>query len=750
MPELHGAILSDISIGGKSFRVLRFEMEEKVSELGFVECEFFDDAGSLPRPLEIIDKKAVFSLQRHDGAQVRRFAGRIISAELGPDNDDVLFMRVIVAPVFWNLKKRAGCRIFQHKSGPDIVRQVLTDAGISDSEQEFRLVSDHPEREYTVQYRESDLDFVLRLCFEEGISFAVHTIGDAEKIIFFDNPKGMGDIEGETVLPFFEQFGFEGSADRIFSIQRTHSVVSDKVYVRDYNFEKPALDLKGEAESTDDGPHPLEVYSYPARAADNDAANRIARILLDSIQAGRDVVEGESGSLALVPGLCFSLDSHPYEPMNENYLIVRSHISGSRPRTFDAGSGRNDRMVCKFWAIPTEKSPLVPERRERAQVIPGAQTGFITGPSGSEIHTDSAGRVKVFFHWDREGKKDDTSSLWIRTSQVPIGGSVLLPRVGWEVNLRFHEGDPDRPAVMGRVYNALTPPPYGLPKQCASSSLQTATTPGGGSSNEIRMGDDKGKEEMFFNASKDMSLKVNNNSTESVGHDSKKTVGSNQSQNVTNSVTQSIGSNQSISVGGNQDIKVETFKVDDIGGDHSLQIGGNRDMKIGGDHKQDVGGSSSLSVGGNKIDLVVGSVSESVLGSYTHQVGAAKIEMSLGDRVLTVQGSNSQTVGALNVIATKGGRGVDISGSMMSKTGGAQGFLLNGDKTVNAGGTLTEVAAGASIIKADNVIFEADGLLSFVMGASTITLTPASVSIAGVSIKIEGATAETSALILDN
>lgn len=750
MPELHGAILSEIAIEGKTFRVLRFELEEELSALGSLLCEFFDDTAPLPRPSEIIDKKAVFSLSRSDGSQARRFAGRIISAELGPDNDDILFMRVEIAPVFWNLKKRAGCRIFQKQSVPDIVKQVLTDADISSVSQDWRMGEEHAERLYTVQYRESDFDFVLRLLFEEGISFAVHTPGDEEKIVFFDNPKGIGDIEGEAMLPFLEQFGVEGSADRIFSIERVQWVTSDKVYVRDYNPEKPALDLSGQAESQDDGPHVLETYIYPGRTADAGEASRMAKLFLDSIQARRDRVQGETGSLALKPGFCFTLEDHPYEPMNEQYLIVRSVISGSRPRAFELGGRRNDRMSCKFYGIPTQKSPLRPERRERAQVIPGAQTAVVTGAPGSEVHTDAAGRVKVLFPWDREGEKDDTSSLWIRTSQVPIGGSVLLPRVGWEVNLRFNEGDPDNPMVMGRMYNALTPPPYGLPGRCASSSLQTATTPGGGSTNEIRMGDDKGKEEMFFNASKDMSTKVNNNKTESIGHDSKKKVGSNQSQNVTNSQTSSVGGNQSLSVSGNQDVKVETKMVDQVGGDHTLDIGGNRDMKIGGDHKQDVAGSSSLSVGGNKIDLVVGSVSESTLGSYTHDVGAAKIEMCLGDRVLTVGGSNTLNVGAVNVIAAKVARGVDVGGSLMAKTAGAQGFVASADKNINAGGTLTEVAAGASIIKASSVVFEANALLSLVMGASTITLTPASVSIAGVSIKIDGATAETAALILDN
>ncbi|AUX42166.1 hypothetical protein SOCE26_035930 [Sorangium cellulosum] len=756
MADQHIMALSSVSVEGKTFQVLRFELAEQLSELTHLECDLIDDAALLPRPKELLGKRAVFTLSRSNDTQTRTFAGTVVLAELLPDSDDVPALRLLVAPALWNLEQRADCRIFQEMSAVDIVKQVLEGAGVTARQQDWRVTEPHPPRVYTVQYRETDLDFVHRLLAEEGIYFAIHMKDEEDVAVFCDSPTGLDDIEGATTLPFYQDFGADGFADRVVRLSRAVSVKSDKTFVRDYDPEKPSLKLEASAEGTDPGSHALEIYEYPARAADVSAAERLAKVLLDAAQAERDVVRGETGSLALLPGRRFSIEGHPYDPLNQEYLVIRARIAGSRPRSFEIAGGNVDdgvrdlRTSCEFWGVPTGSTRYRPPRRARERVIPGTQTAMTTGPSGQEIHTDAAGQVKVSFHWDRSGKKDDTSSRWIRTSQVPTGGSMLLPRVGWEVTVRHLEGDADRPFVMGRVYNALTPPPYALPKEAAKSSLQTATTPGGGSSNELRMSDTKGGEEMFMNASKDMSTEVKNNATESIGNDHKKKIGADQSTNVTNSMTTSVGSNQTISVSGNQSMKVETFHVDDIGGDHALSIGGNRDMKIGGDHKRDVAGSSTLDVSGNQIDLVVGSVTDQTLAAYDHNVGAALIELALGHRSVTVQGDRSETAAGAKVIAVKAGRGVQVGGSMNVKVGGAIVNVANGDRVESSLGTYTELAGGAQIVKANNVVFQADAALTLVMGASILSLTPASVAILGVSAKLDGDVSDAAALVIDN
>ncbi|MDC0681286.1 type VI secretion system Vgr family protein [Sorangium atrum] len=757
MADHHVLAIPSLSVEGKIYRVLRFELTEQLSELTRLECELLDDEAALPRPKEVLGKRAVFTLSRSDDTQTRSFAGTIVLAELVPDPDDVPTLRIEVAPALWNLGQRSDCRIFQDKSAVDIVKEVLEGAGVPASQQDWRVTEPHPTRVYTVQYRERDLDFVHRLLAEEGIYFAIHMRDEEDVIVFGDSPTGLEDIEGATSLPFFQDFGAEGFADRVVRLSREVSVRSDKVFVRDYDPEKPSTKPEASAEGSDPGEHVLEIYEHPARTADAGVAERLAKVLLDSVQAERDVVRGESGSLALLPGRRFSVDGHPYDPLNQEYLVIRARIAGSRPRNFElsgragAEDGARDlQSICEFWGVPTGTTRYRPPRRAREQVIPGAQTAMTTGPSGQEIHTDAGGHVKVAFHWDRSGKKDDTSSRWIRTSQVPTGGSMLLPRVGWEVTVRHVEGDADRPFVMGRMYNALTPPPYALPKEAGKSSLQTVTTPGGGSTNELRMSDAKGGEEMFINASKDMSTEVKNNATESIGNNHKKKIGADQTTNVTNSMTTSVGSNQTLSVSGNQSMKIETFHVDDMGGDHSLSIGGNRDMKIGGDHKRDVTGNSSLTVSGNQIDLVVGSVTDQTLAGFNHEVGAALVELALGHRSVTVQGDRSETATGAKVIAVKSGRGVQVGGSMNVKVGGAIVNVANGNRVESSLGTYTELAGGAQLVKANNAVFEATGALTLVMGASILSLTPASVAIIGVSAKLDGDVSDTAALVLDN
>jgi len=751
MSEPHIRVLPALVVDGRAFRVVHYELVEALSEPGFLDCHVYDSSEALPLPDDIVGLEATLTLERSDGSQQRRFVGTIVEAELAPDEDDVPVLKLRVEPALFRLERRANCRIFQEKSGVDIVREVLVDAGIPASKQEYVLGEPHPVRTYTVQYNESDLDFVQRILFEEGIWFAVRAGDEGETFVFSDRPDGVGEIEGTSTLTFLEDFGFEGGMERLRHVARTLSVQSDKVYMRDYDAERPSFTVEGSAESTDEGPHALEIYEYPARTTDDAEVARRARILLESVQAERDVIEGESGSLALLPGLRFSIAGHPYDSLNQELLITRCHIVGTDPRPFEGQQARAPKYTCEFRGIPTETTRYRPPRRERGVRIPGTQSAITTGPAGDEIHTDASGQVKASFHWDRSGKTDDTSSRWMRTSQLTLGGSMLLPRVGWEVSVGHEGGDVDRPMVTGRMYNALTPPPYGLPGSATKSALQTATSPGGGSTNELRMTDASGAEEMFFNASRDASTEVKNNASESIGNDHKKKVGADQKQDVTNSMTMNVGSNQDFVVGGNQSIQVETFQTEEIAGDHTLAIGGNRDMKVGGDHRVDVGAESTTKTGSNHIDLVVGAVTHNTLASFDHDVGNALVELAVGNRIVTVGGDRTENVELAKVIAVKGGRGVEVGGSLDVKAIGAVANVASGDRFEQSGGPFTELAVGAQMVKAGgNVVFEADNLLTLVMGASILSLTPATVAILGLSAKLDGDVTDLSILVIDN
>lgn len=749
MGDQHVFVEVRVSVAGTAYRALRYELSEGLSQVSRLSCEILDDAADAPDPADLIGKSAEVVLERSDGSARRSFVGEVIEAERAPREDGVRTVHLEIAPALWQLSKRADCRIFQKLSVVDIVKKVLEGGGVTPGQQRWTVNESHPERDYTVQYRETDLELVLRLLSEEGIYFAVHFEEGKDILVLGDDPRGFGDIEGEKSLKFLAEMGFQGATDHVAKVSRKHRITSDKVILRDYDPDKPRLKVEAKVEGKDPGGHALEVYRYPGRFTDAAVGNHLAQVLLDSIQAERDIVRGETGALTLFPGLRFAVEQHPYDPLNQEYLVTAMRIEWSLLR-HGATDGGAPRYACQFEAIPTSTSPYRPPRRAREAAIPGAQTAMTTGASGQEIHVNDGGQVKVQFPWDRLQKKDDGASRWIRTSQLALGGSMFLPRVGWEVSVRHLDGDADRPLVMGRMYNAVTPPPYALPENKERSSIQTATSPGGGSSNEIRMHDAKGKEEMFMNGSKDMSTDVKNSTTESVGGSSAKKVGGDQKKNVTNSVTATVGGSQSVSVGGNQTTHVETFMVDDVGGGHALDIGGNRTMMIGGDHKRDVGGSSSLTVGGNAIDLVVGSVTDKTLADMSHDVSAALIEMTAANRSVSVGTDYKETTGAVKVIAVAGARAVKVGATMSQKVGGAIINSANGNRVDTAAGSYTEVAAGAQIIKAASVTFEAKSMLSIIMGASTLTLMPAAVAITGVSVKFDGDVDDAGVLVIDN
>jgi type VI secretion system secreted protein VgrG len=749
-------VKSAVDVDGEAYRLLACQIRESLSTLpvAVIEIGTLDSASNAgpPDPTTMIGKPVLIKLDRVDGSQAREFSGVAVEATRLADKEGRPFTRITVVPHLFRLGKRMDCRTFQQESVPDIVKKVLTVAGVGSDAQEARLSGSYAPRVYCVQYRETDFDFVARLLSEEGIFFAVSFADGKDKVVFCDDPTGLDDLEGSSSLPFAHTYGFGTSKECVLWVKESTEVRSDKAFIREYDFERPKLALEAAVEGKDDGAHALEVYQYPGRFLDQEVGKRYAQVLLDSIQAERHIVNGESTVLTMSPGKRFTLTDHPYEPLNQELLITGVEIEfregGSSKGGAAQGSGQG--YACRFTAVPTATTAYRPPRLERAAAIPGLQTAVTTGPAGQEIHSDKHGRVKAKYMWDRLGKADDTSSLWMRTSQVPTGGSMLLPRVGWEVSVRHVEGDPDVPIVMSRLYNTVTPPPYALPAGKARGSMQTATTPGGGSSNEFRMDDTKGKEEMMFNASKDMTVDVVNNTTETIGNNETISIGANHKVNVTNSVTASVGASQTVSVGSNQAVHVETFMVEQIGGAHTLDIGGNRDMKIGGDHKREVAGSDKTEVGSLMTDLVVGKISTEGSASLTIDVGTASALITAGDHNIEIGGDRKESTGAAKAVISVAGRGVEIGGTMMQKVAGAILAKIGGDMADTAATTFTEVAAGAHILKADTVVFEGESIVSFVMGASTITLTPASISIAGVSIKIDGAVAETAALILDN
>lgn len=733
-------LVCTVEIAEEAYDVVRARIDEALDEIPRLEARLLRASG-LPKPATLLRADAVFRIRAEGSDLERQFSGQVTQAERRVAAGGATYLAVVIEPKLVHLTRRTNVRTFQGKKPSEVVKAVCEEA--QTEKVKLQITNAEEPRDFVVQYRETDFTFVKRLLAEEGVAF---TFDHVEKeIVFFDAADGIGEAD-QPELTYYPDSGFELPDAAVARVRQTNVVVADKATLRGYDFMRPRASLESTQESTDEGEHALEIYDFPARSTKEKVIEHHAKVNLESRQSRRQIVAGSTSSLTLSPGQIFSTKEHPFQPFEDPVMVTRTSLVYEGHDL--GGTESRHRAELTFEAIPKKNAPARPLPRDKSARVPGLQTAVTTGPAGQEVHCDESGRVNAIYHWDRLGKKDETSSIPMRASQLPTGGSMLLPRVGWEVLVASDEGDVDLPLVVGRVYNAEKPPPYALPAGKTRSAIQTATTPGDGSSNEIRTEDAAGSEEMFFNASKDMTVQANNNATESIVANATLTIGGNQENEVTNSVEATVGGSQSITIGGNQKEAVETARVDDCAA-HSLSVGGNRDMKVGGDHKHTVGGGETIDVGAMKTDLVVGKVSESAAGSYDLTVGAARATLTAGSYKNTVGGSHTETIGAAKIVVSIGSKSTAVTGASMVKIGGAGINLVDGDRAENAGATLTDVAAGAQIVKANNIVYEAETMLCIVMGASTITMLPAMVAIAGVSIKLDGPVADTG-IVIDN
>lgn len=735
----------ELTVGDETLRVLRYRTDCATSGVDSVECVLDTSLEEeLKGDTEYLGRAAQLLLEDDARATNYRFEGEVTRAARITDADGVKRLTLILSSPLFRLALRKDSRIFQDKSIQEIVDDVFSAAGILTRKRWASQAHEQP-RPYCVQYEETDLEFVHRLLGEAGISWLYRREDDAPVIVFTDRLLNL-DEEDPLEFSFSPNAGTVTASLTIQHVEDTHQVRPDSARINGYDPQRPSLRIEAseqEAEGTN------EIYAPLMRDADPDRAEQLALRLLQGHQGVKRVIRGESGTLQLQIGTRFSLVDHPYDPLNGEYVVFALGIFGERTREFALESGAAAaRRGTEFWAIPVE-GPWAPEPVQPARIVPGLQTAITTGPAGEEINTNEHGEVTVHFHWDRSGPQDDGSSRYMRTSQLPTGGSMLLPRVGWEVAVAFHEGDVDQPMVMSRLYNGQTMPPYSLPGEAVTSSIQTSTSPADGTSNEVRMSDTKGNEHMMFNASYDMSVQIGNNTTESIGHDHSTTIGANQSTTIVDSFRSTVGANQSHQVSGNQKQSIATLGVEDVAADHSASVGGNRTQMIGGDHRRTVEGSSEVNVGGMALTAAIGTVDLDAGGGFEHKVGAALIEIVGGSRSVMTAATRSETTGGAKVIVSKGARAVE-AGTQTTQIGGAMLVKAKGNRSDSAGMTWTETAGGAQKIEANNVTIEGQLSVTLTMGAASIVLSPASVTISGADVKLEGTLVQTSPMNLNN
>ena len=445
--------------------------------------------------------------------------------------------RCSLVPRLWFLGQIRDHRIFQNLSVVEIIQQILKEQGFTGDAASFKLCYAYEPREYCVQYGETDLHFITRLCEEEGIYFYFEHKADAHCLCFCDR-EGGPKIPGQSDLRFFPGSGQRSDTAVINRLALHESVNSNAAVYREWNFRKPRLDLEvSDHESErDKAPAPpgmlLEQYAYPHLYQLRKPGERYAKLRLSRQLTFRQWIDCTSDVARFLPSYVFSIDDHPREALNARWWVVAVRHEGRQPGVLEheAPDGRGLHYASRVTAIP-EMTRFIPAPEHPKNLILDKQTAHVTGPKGEEIYPDKYGRVKVQFHWDREGQYNEKTSCWVRASQEWAGGkygAMAIPRIGHEVVVSFLEGDPDRPLITGRVYHELNMPPYELPAHKTRTVFKSMSTPGAEGEargfNEFRVEDKKGQEEIYLHAEKDVNAHVKNDWKEHILHDRHRTV----------------------------------------------------------------------------------------------------------------------------------------------------------------------------------------------------------------------------------
>ena len=605
---------------------------------------------------EILGKNVTVKIALPDDS-TRYFNGYVTRFSQGGVYGRYQRYAAVVHPWLWFLTRTSDCRIFQDMTVPDIVKKVFADHPTADFKLE--LTGTFRKWTYCVQYRETDFNFISRLMEEEGIYYYVRHTDGHNTVVLTDSTSKHTASPGYETIPFV-------SPEQVVRPELEHITAWDfsreiqpGVYVHDdYDVERPSVELKTrKVLSRKYAPSDYEVYDYPGHYLQKADGEQYAGVRIDELGSQFETAQAVTNAKGIAVGSLFTLDAFPRDDQNREYLILAAtynmEFSGYEATPDGAGTS----YQCSFVAMSSEQQ-FRPRRATPKPFVQGPQTAVVVGPAGDEIHTDKYGRVKVQFHWDRYGKKDEKSSCWVRVSHPWAGkawGGISLPRIGQEVVVDFLEGDPDQPIITGRVYNAEQMPPYELPANKTQSGMKSRSSLKGtpDNFNEIRFEDKKGSEQLFIHAEKNQDIEVENDETHSVGHDRTKTIDHDETTHVKHDRTETVDNNETITVHANRTETVDKEESITIGGNRTESVAKNESVTIGKNRTESIGENDSTKVSKN---LVVDAGD-----SVTIKTGDASITMKK-DGTITIKGKDI-TINGSGKINVKASSDVVIKGS---------------------------------------------------------------------------------------
>lgn len=545
-----------------------------------------------------------------DDELLRQFHGLVVSGEYINESPAGHHYRLTLRPWTWFLSQNRGMAIFQDLTAVDILKKIFSAAGIADYR--LNLSRQYDKRLYCVQYQESDFAFVSRLMEEEGIYYFFQHEDGAHILVLCDSPAahqpgkpGKLEYNPNAVSVFAGDSALRGSGGKHYLhswIERVSTGAENRVTLRDFDFTSPDQPLS--AEHALEGDHAWddrEVFHYPGRYAHEKMARGTqeafgkarGKSILEARRAQRRTFTGTAQAAGIGCGSTLRVGNHPADRMNAHYLVTSTYHNIAS-ETYRSGRGGGETLFnVRFEAIPAE-TPFQPPQLTPRPVVQGLESAIVTGPAGEEIYTDEYGRVKVQFHWDRQGKRDEKTTCWIRVSQTGGLGNIILPRIGHEVLVDFLMGDPDRPVVVGRVFNQSNMPVYPLPENKTRALWrtkrygQTGSYPetrgldtGAPGVNELRFEDKGGKEEVFLHAERDMNTRVRFDETHHVGHDHHQLVGRNREREVGKKEAVRIGTSQTLAVGSERKTRIGTSDTLDVGTDLKITAGKSVEITVG-------------------------------------------------------------------------------------------------------------------------------------------------------------------------
>ena len=609
----------------QDLRVLEFQGSEAISSPFAIKVELVSERPNLD--LESLLHQQAFLAFNSSGSGIH---GQIYRIAQGDSGKRFTHYSLTLVPQLTYLRHRTNQRIFQQRSVPQIIAKVLEEHGIHGDAYQFQLNSNYPPREYCVQYNESDLHFIQRLSREEGIHYHFQHCEQAHLMVFGDDQTAFPQLDTPTA--YVQSSGLVADEPVIKHFNLRIEARTSRTTRRDYNFEKASFLVEAAHSPEEQSPQPdLEDYDYPGLFVQSERGKPLTRRALERHRADYRQAEGKSDQPTLVSGHFMPLSEHPRKDWNMLWLLTEVHHQGYQPQvleeTFISDSvsdegfeqGYCNRFVATPWDVFYRPQQAYPKPR-----VLGSQTALVTGPAGEEIYCDAHGRIKVQFHWDREGKANDKSSYWLRVASSWAGsshGSVTIPRVGMEVLVTFLEGDPDQPVVSGCLANSLNPVPYELPAHKTRTVLRSRSSPGSSGFNELHLEDRTGQELIYLRAQRDMEQNVANDSRLQVGNERHETIKGNSIAVLEAEDQRTVTADRKVELKANDYLQIASSSHTRVGQTLVAEAGQEVHLKAGANLILDAGASITLKAAGQHIVIGPGGI----FSSTEIQLGGAPV-----------------------------------------------------------------------------------------------------------------------------